>query len=84
MGETFLDRHRGPFSLNVTRWDKTKPDGKQISNAQLPGSVAREDVEAEALALLTDPRDCIVGVAVWSEVEQQFIGAFPTRPKGLS
>ena len=33
----------------------------------------REDVVAEAYALLTDPRDTIESVYVWSEPEQQHI-----------
>lgn len=39
----------------------------------LPGSVDRDDVEEEAAALLSNPRDTIVGVDVWSESEECFV-----------
>ena len=42
----------------------------------LPGEVDREDVEEEAQSLLTDQRDTITCVFVWSASEQQFVGSY--------
>lgn len=65
-----LQRHRGPFVLQVSRTTTRKP-GVQV--VALPGRTDREDVEGEALALLADPRDTIVAVHVWSDPEQQHV-----------
>jgi len=71
---TFLDNHRGPFLFCVTRPHKTKKN--HFTSEWLRGSVDRDDVESEARALLTDPRDTITSVHVWSEREQQFAGGY--------
>lgn len=68
----FLDNHRGPFRLCVTRPCATKPGF--FRSEWLKGSVDRADVEDEARALLQDPRDSIQHVAVWSVTEGQFVG----------
>lgn len=66
-----LARHRGPYRLEVTRPFTTKAGF--FRTEWLPGIVESEDVGDEALALLSDPRDTIVSVGVWSEREQQFV-----------
>lgn len=73
---TFLDRHRGPFLLSITRQDTGKAPDQQYSSAHLPGLSEREDVEHEAWALIDDPHDTIVHVHVWSEPEQMYIGGY--------
>lgn len=74
MALTFLDRHRGPFRFNVGRPD---PKKKGFHTSEwLKGTVDRADVADEAQALLTDPRDTIESVHVWSEGEQQFVGGY--------
>lgn len=71
---SFLDNHRGPFRLIVTRPFVTK---KGFYRSEwLSGSIEREDVESDARALLTDPRDTITSVYVWSEGEDCFIGGY--------
>lgn len=66
-----LEHHRGPFRLQVGR----PVAGKKApwSSETLRGTTAREDVEAEAHALLTDPRDSIDAVYVFSVPEQKLI-----------
>lgn len=71
---SFLDNHRGPFRFCITRPHKTKPGFH--TTEWLKGDVDRDDVSSEATALLTDPRDTITSVGVWSEREQQFAGSF--------
>ena len=67
-----LDRHRGPYLFCVVRPNPKKKAG--FFRAEwLTGDLEREDVGPEAMALLTDPRDTIIQVAVWSERENCFI-----------
>ena len=68
-----FSRHRGPYVLSVTRPDKLPGF---FCNEWLKGEIDAEDVEDEALGLLTDPRDTIVGVYVWSVREHQFVLSF--------
>jgi hypothetical protein len=65
--------HRGPFRFELSRPNPHKP-GFQTTQ-WLHGSVrgSSADVRAEALALLTDPRDTITSVGVYSETEQQYV-----------
>lgn len=74
----FWERHRGPFSLMVVRPGKK---GKMKSE-WLSGVVDGPDVPEEAHALLTDPRDTIMRVHVWSEKDNQFVMTYPARVKG--
>jgi len=60
---------RGPFRLLVTRPGKR---GK-VSSEWLKGRTEADDVEEECQALLSDPKDTINTVNVWSERESQFI-----------
>ena len=65
-----LGRHRGPYRFCVTR------PGKKIGfhrTEWLTGMTESDDVGSEAWALLSDPRDTISSVGVWSEREQQFV-----------
>lgn len=67
----FLANHRGPYKFLVTR-----PASKSgfYTSEWLTGTIDSSDVEAEARALLSDPRDAIIDVCVWSVREQQFAG----------
>jgi hypothetical protein len=65
--------YRGPFRLCVTR-PASKPGFYR--SEWLAGTVATEDLTAEARALLTDPRDRIQHINVWSEREQKFVHTF--------
>ena len=67
--EPFYTRHRGPYRLQVCRLTPTRK--VKYHTQTLMGLVDGEDVEAEARALLDDPRDTIDAVYVWSEYEQQ-------------
>ena len=72
MAEPFHMRHKGPFQLQIQR--TMKPYGRYHlgwSAECLAGSVDGLDVESECMALLTDPRDSIAAVAVWSIPESQ-------------
>jgi hypothetical protein len=66
-----LNRHRGPYLFCVSR-PFAKKQGFHRSE-WLKGNVDYEDVGAEALALIQDPRDTIEHVGVWSEREQCFV-----------
>lgn len=46
----------------------------------LKGTVSSADIAEEAEALLSDPRDKILRVHVWSEKENQFVHTF-RRPQ---
>ena len=66
-----LDNHRGPYIFCVVR---PHPKKKGFYRSEwLKGSTEREDVGPEAMALLTDPRDTVIQVAVWSEREACFV-----------
>lgn len=71
MLQDILDRHRGPYTLMVTRPYATKAGFHR--SEWLKGAVEAEDVGSEALALLKDTRDTITLVCVYSEREQVFI-----------
>lgn len=70
----WLANHRGPFKFLVTRTDDKSKTGH--SSEWLKGEVQKDDVPDEASALLTDPRDTICHVWVWSETEAQFVGGY--------
>lgn len=61
-------RHKPPYRLVATR-----SMSSIITTAWLPGTSDAESVDAEARALLADPRDTILSVTVWSVKEQQFV-----------
>ena len=64
-----LSRHRGPFLFCLTR-----PGVKsRLKSEWLKSEVASEDVAEEAMSLLSDPRDTVCGVGVWSQRENQFV-----------
>lgn len=73
----WLTAHRGPFRLVVVRPFATKPGF--FRSEWLKGEVERDDVVEEARSLLTDPRDTIVGVYVWSVREECYAGWLTTR-----
>jgi hypothetical protein len=55
----------------------TRPHARKAGHATgewLKGQVARCDAAEEALSLLTDPRDTIVGVYYWNDRHNQFDG----------
>lgn len=67
------ERHRGPFRFQVERLGSGKTP---VRAAWLPGTIPAWDVEEEAQTLLTDPRDAILRVNVWSMADQQFVMTF--------
>lgn len=71
VSEPFWKRHKGPFKFCVSR--PFVPKKNFFRSEWLTGGVEGDEVEEEALALLTDPRDTIVEVSVWSEREEQFV-----------
>ncbi len=79
MNPGWLDAHRGPFIFLVDRPAPQRyknPTGVYRTSEWLQGEVERDDVTSEALSLLADPRDTILGVSVWSVKEAQFVGGF--------
>ncbi len=65
-----MPKHRrGTARLLVVR--ETRANGRTPSE-WLRGSVPWSEVGEEAQAILTDPRDCVKRVEVWSERWQQF------------
>lgn len=70
----FYTRHRGPYVLQIVRTRVGTHKGRYACEVcLLPGRVDGMDVAAEASALMTDPRDTIEAVYVWSEPEQQHV-----------
>ena len=61
----------GTHSFNVTR--APRRTGARPSSQWLPGTVELDEAQAEALALLADPRDSITGVYLWSNRWNQFV-----------
>jgi hypothetical protein len=74
--QPWLRNHRGPFTFCVNRHAKKKG---HFASEWLKGEVEREDMDSEALALLTDSRDGITYIGVWSESEQSFVGGYALR-----
>ena len=71
MLKDILDRHRGPYRFQITRPHRSKA-GFHTSE-WLSGLVEKDGLGDEAIALLTDPRDTIEAVCVYSEHEGQFV-----------
>lgn len=72
-----VERRQGPFTLSIVRRvEKTEKNNTGLETTGLKGTVAKEDVEGDAVALLTDPRDTIIRVLVWSEREDQHITTY--------
>jgi flagellar biosynthesis regulator FlaF len=77
MAETFTSRHRGPFLFQLTRAKPPTSKAKLLVEIEtLTGTVLGEDCADEAKALLTDPRDSILSVSVWSVPEQQHVHTY--------
>ena len=55
-----------------------KKAGVEISE-KLKGNVDQDDIESEARALLTDPRDTITDITVWSDTEEQMVTLINAR-----
>ncbi len=72
--QSFLDNHRGPFVLMVTRPFATKTGF--FRSEWLSGETCKDEVESEALAILADKRDTVTSVSVWSVREECFVGAY--------
>lgn len=75
-----FEHHRGPYTLQVIR-ETPVSKGRKVPYVvdTLPGTVEPEDIPAEARALLTDPRDTITSVFVWSEYEQQHVTTYKRK-----
>ena len=73
-------RHRGPYSLIVWRTFK-QGDKVTITKKELERSA---DPEADAKMFLTDPRDCVTSVDVWSEKEEQFVTTVRREDCGIA
>jgi hypothetical protein len=77
VSETSLRRHRGPFVLKGWRppTKAGKPTASKLPEAViLAKAVQREEVLELCESFLTDPRDTLTEVEVWSEREDQFVG----------
>ena len=71
--EPFWMRHTGPFKLCVGRPHKNqKRKPNTFCSEWLQGSDDGPECQEAAYALLTDPRDTINTVSVWSEREESF------------
>ena len=67
--KTWTHNHRGPYRLQVCRLTPTRKI--KYHTETLAGTLPAIEVEDEARMLLTDPRDAIVSVYVWSVPEEQ-------------
>lgn len=73
------DRHRGPFSLLLTREVAGKKGQVAQQGDHLKGPMSAEEAHEEACLLVNDPRENIVQIHVYSDSENQFCGAFYKR-----
>lgn len=82
MAEHFSTRHRGPYVLLVGRpHPNAKKAERGFSTSEwLPGAVEPEECEAEARALMDDPRDTIDLVHVFSVGEGCFVHGYRKTP----
>lgn len=71
-------RHRGPYSIALTRTVKTVQKTMQKSD-YLVGTFTAEEAHEECRMLVTDPRETVTSAYVYSETEGQFIGAIYNR-----
>jgi len=76
-----LQRHRGPYLFCLTRStvSKYKGDTPRFCSEWLKSEVSTEDVGEEAMSLLSDPRDNVTHVAVWSQKENQFVAGIKSE-----
>ncbi len=72
-------RHRGPYSLLLGRERPVKGGGMEQYTDRLSKRFNAEDAHEEARMLVTDPRENVTDVHVFSDSEGQFTGAFYTR-----
>jgi len=73
-------RHRGPYVLLLTRQGTgTKHNASGLTTDRARGPFNAEEAHDEARMLVNDPRDSVIDVHVFSESEQQFIGAMYRR-----
>ncbi len=78
MAESFLSGHRGPYRLLLGRpHPKAGKAAAGFSTSEwAQGLTEGPDVAEEAQSLLTDPRDTVDMVHVWSEREECFVGGY--------
>jgi hypothetical protein len=67
-----LKRHRGPFTLKG--WRLPAKPGKLPEGVILATEVDRTEVLELAETFLTDPRDTLTEIEIWSEREDQHCG----------
>lgn len=69
-----LNRHRGPFRFQMCR-EQTSTRTRPLTyrSDMVSGTIPAADVLTDAYSLLTDPRDTITAIYVWSDVEQQHV-----------
>lgn len=75
-------RHRGPYSLVLTRETRKAHKGEEKithSTDKVRGPLGAEEAHEEARMIVNDPRDNVIDAHVFSETEQQFIGAHYAR-----
>lgn len=75
---TIFNRHRGPFSIMMTR-EVVRGKVKEQASDRLPGPFTAEEAHEEARMLVGDPRENVTSAFVFSETEGQFIGACYNR-----
>ncbi len=73
---TFLDVHRGPFVLCLSR-PATRPNFWTTEWGV--DELSRDVVEETAQELLTTPHSTVDSVHVWSVTEECFIGGYNRR-----
>ena len=77
-----FDHHRGPYVFAVIR--ETPKRKMKYTFDTLPGKVEVEDIEDEAKALLSDKRDTITSIYVFSAYEDQHVTTYTRRYFGLA
>lgn len=73
------DRHRGPYSLLLSRAVPGKGGKVEEQTDHVKGPFGAEEAHEEARMLVEDPRENVTSVHVFSITEGQFCGAFYKR-----
>jgi hypothetical protein len=77
-----FEHHRGPYVFGVMR--ETPKRKMKYHYDALPGKVEVDDIREEARALLSDKRDTITSVYVYSVSEEQHVTTYTRRDFDLA
>lgn len=76
-------RHRGPFSILLTREVAGKKNKMEQASDRVEGHFNAEEAHEEARVLVNSPKENVLQAFVFSDSEGQFIGAFYERGQAI-